>query len=183
MIQIMCNKTSILNQKTPWYKTFICKKGEQTFVFDISCDCNFDFLFHKFDSAFDVDPLIATCIKILNDKGYSTEMSCSEHFCKRLNCEELDTNELPQNILYKQEKDDNLCDCYYIEECRPQHSSIRFCKKYNFKSLPLDWKFSDDCFLYFSYPSTLSEYEFYKLQAEAMYNLYNWANELPNISQ
>ena len=68
-----------------------------------------------------------------------------------------------------------------LDHCKIQRSYVEFRDQHEFNTLPIGWKISKGCYLYYEYDSNLKEYEFYKQQAEALGNLYDWVLSLQVI--
>ena len=151
---------------------YVCKEHENFYVYDSEQDIDIGELGKYFDVVIpDIDILIASSIALLNEKGYTTELSCAEHYHSFLRCEET----------YLIKDDDGEMKFCYIDHCKIQRSYVEFRDQHEFNTLPIGWKISKGCYLYYEYDSNLKEYEFYKQQAEALGNLYDWVLSLQVI--
>ena len=161
---------------------YICKKNGKFYVYDLEEEPDMEELRKYFDFVItDIDILIASSIALLNEKGYTTEASCAEHYHSFLRCEETYyEQDIPPNAVYSKTDGNGEIKYCYIDHCDIQRSYVEFCDRYDFSTLPLGWNFSKGCFLYYKYDSNLNEYDFYKKQAEALGNLYDWVISLPN---
>ena len=161
--------------------TYICLINGEYKVYEISENklCNSPIeLSEMFQKVFDVDCLIAMPIVLLNQKGYATEMSCSGHYHDRLVFDGFAADDIPAECICQKESDDIYECCYEVEGC-PQRSFIRFSNEQRFKTLPAGWKMSDNVYLYYEYPTSLSEFNFYTMQVIAIKALNDWITTLP----
>lgn len=161
---------------------FIKNKKHHIYFLEKSVDI-LELVNSYFEDYFEVDPLIASSVMLLNEKGYITEMSCSGHFHERLllsdPCFE---EEILDGCLQRKENSDGMFECLYQEKCTIQNSFVRFYSEYDFESLPFDWHSKDNNrFLYHEYKTNLTEFEFYEQQIKGLKNLYEWVNSLPPI--
>ena len=105
---------------------YICKKNENFYVYDSEQDIDIGELGKYFDFIIsDIDTLIASSIALLNEKGYTTESSCAEHYHPFLRREETYLiQDVPSNAIYCKKDAAGEMEFCYIDHCKMQRSFL-----------------------------------------------------------
>lgn len=156
--------------------TCVCSKNQKFKVYDIDNTCRSEYEKY-FDYCFEVDPLIASSVALLNEKGYITEIACSEHFHNRIICDSYIPEEKPNGTIFSIPQGE-LIECYVETQIIPHKSVICFKEEQHFSTLPQDWNMKKNICLYHTYEKDLSEFDFYIQQIMAIKHLYEWADNL-----
>ena len=158
---------------------YICIKGKEYIIFHDDAITEAPDLDVAFDKHFEVDELLALPIAELNKKGYYTSFSCSGHpfLCYiKHKCDEDEQQESVPPFFYDQE--DRLY--YYAVMGSCPQSYIAFQTDYKFEQLPKGW-FWDAKALRYNYPTNLTDYELFRVQIQAIDDLYNWVCSLNDM--
>lgn len=157
--------------------TCVCSKNKEFKVYDFDQICAACKLKNHFDKCFQVDTLIASSVALLNEKGYITEYSCSEHFHDKIICESYIPEEKPDGTIFSIPQSE-LVDCYVETQIIQQKSVICFKEEQHFSALPFGWIMEENICLCHTYEKDLSEFDFYIQQVMAIKQLYEWVENL-----